>query len=1191
MATYNKSNSKTMGQKTFFTESIVFSILFLSFIIPSGNGSATGTFTKYPQDFSVKVYDVVRLNNAATVYIGSKLLTTGFTKVYIMARDDSDVLLWEKEAGCDAANSYGTKGISTSDGGLLVIAPSDCSNGASAACKYDSNGSFINCPYMTNVQGTAAWVGEVLGGSFIVIGNTANGGYSYKIDSSGNYISNNIYTTSHWLRGAVMDTNGFLRAIGDSNLKCILYKIDISTLTASYTEIAISGPTFDYLRCSSITNIGTSDFIISGTARWAPASVGFVARLSNTGSVTKSTLITGPFNWITTHIQLSDGTLLFSGFNSQNGGTPQLVTMKGDCCEYDPTYLTSVKLSDTNDNVGLTFAPSPNVAVASYRSTGPNGKMSITSVWVKLVCGPRYYIDDSTNLCTECKAGTYIDTVEQHSCLPCNEGYYQYSAHKSQCYECGSGSYSDTKNSTSCKMCPTGTYQPSQKSTSCFDCVPGTYCTSTDRTKYTECSPGYYQDLYKATACKKCGPGTFSNANKAIICQQCPEGQYQGISGKASCDDCPAGSYSNTKGQSSCTPCEPGKYQPYTGQTECLECLPGTHGDPTDKTKCNDCLPGYYQDQNSQAECKPCEPGTISDIGKAKECAKCPVGKHQVTSGKTTCDLCDYGTANALEGQIECAKCEPGFYQNSQGQTKCLMCLPGTFSAGYGNTLCTNCLDGQFQLESGKDKCNGIFLIIKLNKDCLYGCSKCTNTIRCIECKLSYLHKSGSDFDTCVTNCGPKYYQDGHECKKCDFRCLTCTGPSVENCVVCDISMLGVIRKEPFECTCDYGLIANITSGKCEFCDDPLCDICDPFDLTICKQCTNTIAGLTLDLSTFKCICQNGKYRNENKCDLCNPLCKECTGPTSKECLPSKCADKSYPLDNLLTKCLYMCVTAENNLYINPQTKTCKLCTAPCRSCFEEPTKCTGCINGFVLLGSQCLTNCPSKYYADDGVCMPCSEKCLECEKRTNYCIIGCKQPFLFKDHQCLENCGLGFTSINGTCVPCDSDCEACRMDSFTNQLTCLKCASPKLLHQGKCVVKCPNGMFPNENSECEFCNKACKECFGRTNHNCYECQTNLGYLMLGENYCDFLICTQGTYYNLTTLQCVNCPDVCTECENITKCTSCKPGFMLNKDSYKCYDPCNKLGFTRKQCSTDCTGIFIYLSYKYCRNMRRWKKF
>lgn len=421
--------------------------------------------------------------------------------------------------------------------------------------------------------------------------------------------------------------------------------------------------------------------------------------------------------------------------------------------------------------------------------------------------------------------------------------------------------------------------------------------------------------------------------------------------------------------------------------------------------------------------------------------------------------------------------------------------------------------------------------------ECLTGCTKCTVPDRCEQCNpVIPLYKKYNPIineDECVSYCGNSYYVDNGNCANCDFRCLVCSGPNLDMCTTCDLSIEGVIQTGPNSCGCKEGYVADLTEKKCKLCPDPLCASCNLLTPTICLRCDSTIDGLFLDHSDFQCKCAAGTFRETFTCSKCDPLCTECTGPSSDECAPYKCAYKAYPLNSRPTTCITECLNNEENLFLDSNTKTClrifsfyiriKACKNPCKSCRESAIKCTACFQGFFLQRDTCTDQCDPRFYNDNGICMPCSEICNDCKFRVNYCIGGCKAPYVFKENACLENCGQSWVAINGFCERCDYGCLRCVLEGM--QKICKICEPDLYLFQNQCLMECPIGMYSDSENNCKYCNIACLECNGPTNANCIKCNKAYGYLMLADNYCAYPTCLQGTYYNITTTTCQGISD------------------------------------------------------------------
>lgn len=81
------------------------------------------------------------------------------------------------------------------------------------------------------------------------------------------------------------------------------------------------------------------------------------------------------------------------------------------------------------------------------------------------------------------------------------------------------------------------------------------------------------------------------------------------------------------------------------------------------------------------------------------------------------------------------------------------------------------------------------------------------NNDNCLKCPSS--NKYLTQLDTCVANCGTKYYGDDYlqQCRNCDSSCYTCNGKFYNNCTSCTGSLFLVPSKSICIPNCqDYNL-------------------------------------------------------------------------------------------------------------------------------------------------------------------------------------------------------------------------------------------------------------------------------------------------------------------------------------------------------------------------------------------------
>jgi hypothetical protein len=183
-----------------------------------------------------------------------------------------------------------------------------------------------------------------------------------------------------------------------------------------------------------------------------------------------------------------------------------------------------------------------------------------------------------------------------------------------------------------------------------------------------------------------------------------------------------------------------------------------------------------------------------------------------------------------------------------------------------------------------------------------------------------------------------------------------------------------------------------------------------------------------------------------------------------------------------------------------------------CDAC-SDATRCLSCSNGRFLYASECLNQCPPKYYARNRVCLPCSDRCKSCSDYESRCTGGCETPYVLQNLECLSECIPGFVADNGVCIGCPKGCLKCVFHG--NQLDCLRCKDDWFLLDSRCLAQCPVGLFGRKTTQtCEPCAEACGTCFGPSDNECLSCNTAAGYRHLTETACAIPTCADGTYYS-----------------------------------------------------------------------------
>ena len=105
----------------------------------------------------------------------------------------------------------------------------------------------------------------------------------------------------------------------------------------------------------------------------------------------------------------------------------------------------------------------------------------------------------------------------------------------------------------------------------------------------------------------------------------------------------------------------------------------------------------------------------------------------------------------------------------------------------------------------------------------------------------------------------------------------------------------------------------------------------------------------------------------------------------------------------------------------------------------------------------SCVTTCPQKTFARNGLCMECPNKCLTCQIDGLYrSLLECKQcetGYTLVIGQCYKTCspGMGNSLVNGQCQPCsDPNC----LDCSGNVGVCKKCSLLYAVSNGACIRK-----------------------------------------------------------------------------------------------------------------------------------------
>jgi hypothetical protein len=142
------------------------------------------------------------------------------------------------------------------------------------------------------------------------------------------------------------------------------------------------------------------------------------------------------------------------------------------------------------------------------------------------------------------------------------------------------------------------------------------------------------------------------------------------------------------------------------------------------------------------------------------------------------------------------------------------------------------------------------------------------------------------------------------------------------------------------------------------------------------------------------------------------------------------------------------------------------------------------------------------------------------------------------------------FLDKDNRCKPCASSCSLC-----ASETNCLKCDDNKLLHNGKCVDKCPVNFYEN-NNQCSPCHPTCATCTGPEKTDCLTCDIGFKYF---KKECQSE-CPEGTYFDLEQRECELCnATACKWCiKTANTCTRCDSSLALDPTTFTCRPCCTR---------------------------------
>ncbi|KAL4494498.1 hypothetical protein ABPG72_019908, partial [Tetrahymena utriculariae] len=865
-----------------------------------------------------------------------------------------------------------------------------------------------------------------------------------------------------------------------------------------------------------------------------------------------------------------------------------------------------------------------------------------------------YYVKDNKCMkcdlsCKKCQGDSALD------CIECHENNYFDLNDNKKCKECDTQNNYFIQNSKYCQKC-NDTCKTCKDDTEfdCLTCKVDLYFKDQDdppknikqKCEYCDQSNGWFISGTEEgkKQCKKChstcNTCSGTDANQCIeckdglyfrdgICQHCNEIDGFFIKDK-SCSKCSENCQTcSGKEQNECKTCKIGKFFVEDTQ-ECQTC---------------DQSQGFYLNNNNRCfkcdhSCKTCNGGEKNNCTKCADklsfldglCKKCDIeNKYYIEESTNKCLQC-HDTCQTCKGSgvNQCLICKEKltFDENNN----CNTCPPeGYYVDNFRCIKCHNsCKQCNSQLATGCTECQPYLFywpISKLCKSCdiqdgyfVKNVSTGTFNQTCQQCHQDCKTCNDEKQSSCI-NCKETYsFQDKNDqniCKKCHNDCRKCNGVSQTNCLEC-MQPGYHIRLDK---TCGLCLSNQfLEDNNCQNCSDN-CLKCNEFKT--CLECGNN----THIKQNGKCgECEKNEYadKSTNKCMKCHETCLSCKGSLNNECL--QCYDGALRIRSDTKQC-GKCDS--NQYYDNIQCydchKDCKICSGP----GNDIDQCTQCIDPTKY---ECNLNDLNYFTQNYNQRKQCVKKCLKCHENCSQCFgeqsnqcMKCKRMILQSDFSCQRKCPerMFFDESDPNevkCTNCVKNCKICE-----NYNKCQVCDVEFTLLEGQCYKCLSNQYLDKKLKQCIECDNDCKTCFDQGKQACIECldpakffdQDNFCVSKCADGYikndkinrcqkCKYIVdqksksktcvvdCNKNQYLDPQTYICYDCQNNCSECQSLTKCTSCIQDYHFVSEKQEACRKCEQDEYTSSKnvckkcefqnCLTCNENHCTKCSYKYILN-------
>ncbi|EDS41850.1 proprotein convertase subtilisin/kexin type 4, furin [Culex quinquefasciatus] len=343
--------------------------------------------------------------------------------------------------------------------------------------------------------------------------------------------------------------------------------------------------------------------------------------------------------------------------------------------------------------------------------------------------------------------------------------------------------------------------------------------------------------------------------------------------------------------------------------------------------------------------------------------------------------------------------------------------------------------------------------------------------------------------------------------------------------------------------------------------------------------CTSCDHHLVMHEHKCYSACPKNTYETEDyNCADCHSSCMTCNGSSESQCILCRAGRFAHE-----GRCLNAC---PDGFFGDKKRHECMACPIGCATC-SSGSICTGCHSNWTLnKKARCIANgsnncdeyhqaparrifhVPATEYYENGHCHTCHSTCETCTGPTEHECLKCASPLLLQNQRCVNECDEGYYMEVGACAKCLHTCTQC-----VSRMNCTACQKGLQLQSGECRTTCADGYY-SDRGTCAKCYLSCNTCSGPRRDQCVKCPEGWQ-LAGGECHPE---CPEGFFK--TKFGCQKCHHYCKTCNAAgpLACTSCPSHFMLDGGlCMEClgsqfYDPPTQTCKTCHESCRSCSG-------------------